>query len=102
MGAAAKRFSVPALNVSFSGIGDFHIARRVPARGVGSKQQIIDAILPLGDDVTPNAVEVYISRVRHKTLDAGIAIRTIRGFGYMLEQAAPEDTAGTPASTPTA
>ncbi len=54
---------------------------------VVSKQQIIDAILPYGEDVTPNAVEVYISRVRQKTADAGIAIRTIRGFGYMLELA---------------
>ncbi|SHG69307.1 response regulator transcription factor [Massilia sp. CF038] len=52
---------------------------------VVSKQQIIDAILPWGDDVTLNAVEVYISRIRLKTTDAGISIRTIRGFGYMLE-----------------
>ncbi|HEY0062633.1 MAG TPA: response regulator transcription factor [Telluria sp.] len=52
---------------------------------VVSKQQIIDAILPWGDDVTLNAVEVYISRIRLKTTDAGIGIRTIRGFGYMLE-----------------
>jgi len=56
---------------------------------VVSKQQIIDAILPFGDDLTLNAVEVYISRVRLKTADAGIAIRTIRGFGYMLEQTPP-------------
>jgi len=54
---------------------------------VVSKQQIIDAILPWGEDVTPNAVEVYISRVRQKTADAGITIKTIRGFGYMLERA---------------
>jgi DNA-binding response OmpR family regulator len=52
---------------------------------VVSKQQIIDAILPWGDDLTLNAVEVYISRLRLKIADAGIAIRTIRGFGYMLE-----------------
>ena len=57
------------------------------ASRVVSKQQIIDAILPWGEDVTPNAVEVYISRVRQKTADAGITIRTIRGFGYMLEPA---------------
>lgn len=50
-----------------------------------SKQQIIDAILPWGEDVTQNAVEVYISRLRQKTADAGISIRTIRGFGYLLE-----------------
>jgi two-component system OmpR family response regulator len=55
---------------------------------VVSKQQIIDAILPWGDDLTLNAVEVYVSRLRLKIGDAGIAIRTIRGFGYMLEQAA--------------
>ncbi|HEV7813685.1 MAG TPA: response regulator transcription factor [Janthinobacterium sp.] len=53
---------------------------------VVSKQQIIDAILPWGEEVTLNAVEVYISRLRLKIGDAGISIRTIRGFGYMLEQ----------------
>jgi DNA-binding response OmpR family regulator len=52
---------------------------------VVSKQQIIEAILPWGDDLTLNAVEVYVSRLRIKLLDAGIAIRTIRGFGYLLE-----------------
>jgi DNA-binding response OmpR family regulator len=58
------------------------------ASRVVSKQQIIDAILPWGDDITPNAVEVYISRLRLKIADGGVAIRTIRGFGYMLEPAA--------------
>jgi DNA-binding response OmpR family regulator len=58
------------------------------AARVVSKQQIIDAILPWGDDLTLNAVEVYISRLRLKIADAGVQIRTIRGFGYMLEQAA--------------
>ena len=53
---------------------------------VVSKQQIIDAILPWGDDLTLNAVEVYVSRLRLKIGDAGVSIRTIRGFGYMLEQ----------------
>ena len=55
---------------------------------VVSKQQIIDAILPWGDDVTPNAVEVYVSRLRLKLDGADVAIRTIRGFGYLLEAAA--------------
>lgn len=60
---------------------------------VVSKQQIIDAILPWGDDVTPNAVEVYVSRLRLKLDGAGVAIRTIRGFGYLLEVAAPAGAA---------
>ena len=59
---------------------------------VVSKQQIIDAILPWGDDLTLNAVEVYISRLRLKIADAGVSIRTIRGFGYMLELAPARGT----------
>ncbi len=60
------------------------------ASRVVSKQQIIDAILPWGLEVTPNAVEVYVSRIRSKIASAGIAIKTIRGFGYMLEPAAAQ------------
>ena len=59
---------------------------------VVSKQQIIEAILPWGDDLTLNAVEVYISRLRLKIADAGVSIRTIRGFGYMLEPAPARGT----------
>lgn len=55
------------------------------ASRVVSKQQIIDAILPWGEEVTLNAVEVYVSRLRSKIASAGIAIKTIRGFGYLLE-----------------
>ena len=58
------------------------------ASRVVSKQQIIDAILPWGEEVTLNAVEVYVSRIRAKIATAGIVIKTIRGFGYMLELAA--------------
>lgn len=56
------------------------------ASRVVSKQQIINAILPWGEELTLNAVEVYISRIRLKIAGAGIVIRTIRGFGYMLEK----------------
>ena len=46
--------------------------------------------LPWGEDLTLNAVEVYVSRLRLKLDGAGLALRTIRGFGYMLE-AAPHE-----------
>jgi len=59
------------------------------ASRVVSKQQIIDAILPWGEEVTLNAVEVYISRIRSKIIAASINIKTIRGFGYMLELDTP-------------
>jgi two-component system OmpR family response regulator len=56
---------------------------------VVSKQQIIDAILPWGEELTLNAVEVYVSRIRLKIAGSGVAIRAIRGFGYMLEESPP-------------
>ncbi len=58
------------------------------ASRVVSKQQIIDAILPGGEEVTLNAVEVYVSRLRSKIASAGVSIKTIRGFGYLLESSA--------------
>ena len=55
---------------------------------VVSKEQILNAILPWGEELTLNAVEVYVSRIRLKITGSGTTIRTIRGFGYMLEAAA--------------
>jgi two-component system OmpR family response regulator len=51
---------------------------------VVSKDQIVQALCSWDDDLTPNAVEVYISRLRAKLEGAGIKIRTVRGFGYLL------------------
>lgn len=52
---------------------------------VVSKDQIVTAVCTWEDDMSPNAVEVYVSRLRAKLESAGIVIRTVRGFGYMLE-----------------
>lgn len=86
---SAKRAKVRDKVVEFS-VREWAVLEYLLQHGarVVSKQQIIDAILPWGEDVTQNAVEVYISRVRQKTADAGITIKTIRGFGYMLEPTA--------------
>ena len=51
-----------------------------------SKESIIRAVADWQDDLTPNAIEVYVSRLRTKLEPAGIRIRTVRGFGYMLEE----------------
>jgi two-component system OmpR family response regulator len=51
-----------------------------------SKDSIIQAVVGWGDDLSANAIEVYISRLRAKLEPAGIRIRTVRGFGYMLEE----------------
>jgi two-component system OmpR family response regulator len=49
-----------------------------------SKEAIIEAVAGLSDDLSLNAIEVYVSRLRAKLEPAGIRIRTVRGFGYML------------------
>jgi two-component system OmpR family response regulator len=43
----------------------------------------------LGGDqqsLSDNAIEVYVSRLRAKLAGAGVTIRTMRGFGYMIEE----------------
>ena len=49
-----------------------------------SKEAIIESVAGLSDDLSLNAIEVYVSRLRAKLEPAGIRIRTVRGFGYML------------------
>lgn len=51
-----------------------------------AKESIIQAVASWGEELTPNAIEVYVSRLRAKLEPAGIRIRTVRGFGYMLEE----------------
>lgn len=51
-----------------------------------SKDQLIQSLYGWEDDITPNAVEKFISRLRNKLEPAGIVIRTVRGLGYYLEK----------------
>lgn len=51
-----------------------------------SKERLQQAVASPDHDVTPNAVEVHISRLRAKLGTAAI-IRTLRGLGYRLEEA---------------
>ena len=53
-----------------------------------AKDKILAALTGWDKEITANAVEVYISRLRSKLEPFGIALRSIRGFGYRLEIAA--------------
>jgi DNA-binding response OmpR family regulator len=50
-----------------------------------SKDKLLQALTGWDKEITPNAIEVYISRLRNKLEPHGIAVRSIRGFGYRLE-----------------
>jgi DNA-binding response OmpR family regulator len=52
---------------------------------VVSKERLQQAIATFDQALTPNAVEVYVSRVRAKLGDAAM-IRTVRGLGYRLDE----------------
>ena len=56
---------------------------------VVSKDTFIESLTGLDEELSSNAIEVYISRLRAKLETAGIRIRTVRGFGYMLEEYHP-------------
>jgi DNA-binding response OmpR family regulator len=55
---------------------------------VVGKEQILQAISGWDDALSENAVEVYVSRLRPKIEPAGLRIRAVRGFGYLVEDAA--------------
>ena len=59
-----------------------------------NKDKLLQALTGWDKEITPNAVEVYISRLRGKLEPHGIALRSIRGFGYRLELIAPPDEGG--------
>jgi two-component system, OmpR family, response regulator len=51
-----------------------------------SKERVQQALAGPEQDITPNAVEVHVSRLRAKLGDAAV-IRSLRGLGYRLEEA---------------
>ncbi|GAB2903770.1 response regulator transcription factor [Paralcaligenes sp. KSB-10] len=50
-----------------------------------SKNQFVDLLCEWGEEVTTNAIEVYIHRLRKKLEPSGARIITVRGLGYCLE-----------------
>ena len=58
-----------------------------------NKDKLLQALTGWDKEITPNAVEVYISRLRGKLEPHGLALRSIRGFGYRLEIQAPSAAA---------
>ena len=51
-----------------------------------SKDQLMAQLCESGDEVSPNAIEVYVHRLRKKLEPGGIRIATVRGLGYSLER----------------
>jgi two-component system, OmpR family, response regulator len=57
----------------------------VRAGRVVNKEQLIEDMYGWDDEVTYNAIEVNVHRLRKKLESTGVSIRTIRGLGYLLD-----------------
>ncbi|MFZ6779264.1 response regulator [Undibacterium sp. Ji83W] len=70
-----------------------------------SKEQLVDHLCEWGEEVSNNAIEVYVHRLRKKIEIDGVRIATVRGLGYCLEKffvpvvpVAPAATTANPAN----
>jgi len=57
-----------------------------------SKDQLVDQLCGWGEEVSHNAIEVYVHRLRKKLEPGGVRIATVRGLGYCLEK--PQEVSG--------
>jgi two-component system response regulator TctD len=91
----ALAFDVAQQEVSLSGerldlpAREFAVLRKLVERAgkIVSKEALFEGIYGWDDSARPQAIEVYVSRLRRRLLPAGIEIRTLRGLGYRLEVA---------------
>lgn len=67
-----------------------------------NKEQLVDHLCEWGEEVSNNAIEVYVHRLRKKLEPGGIRIVTVRGLGYCLERIAPDRETGGAAPRPAA
>ncbi len=51
---------------------------------VAGKEQLLEHLCTFDDDVSPNAIEVYVHRLRKKLEPAQVKIVTVRGLGYYI------------------
>ncbi len=55
---------------------------------VVSKEHLVEQLYSYDREVSQNAIEVYVHRVRKKISGAGVTVRTLYGRGYLLDYAA--------------
>lgn len=55
-----------------------------PGRVV-TRESLLGRVFSLDDEVNPEAIELYISRVRKKLRNSRTTITAVRGIGYLLE-----------------
>lgn len=54
---------------------------------VVAKEAIMQSLAAFDDDLSANAIEQYVSRLRKRLAPHGLTVRTARGIGYYLDKA---------------
>lgn len=69
---------------------EYALLERLMARAghVVTKQQMVQTLSASEGEVSDNAIEVYVYRLRKRLEGVNVEIHTIRGFGYLLDSIA--------------
>ena len=51
-----------------------------------SKQTLAETLFTVNDNISPDAIEIYVHRLRKKLEVCDVSIITLRGLGYLLKQ----------------
>jgi two-component system OmpR family response regulator len=103
-----RRAGLHSAQIAFGGISLDTVSRTVVAGGVTldvparelklletllmkagkvvAKQAIIESLADFDDDLSANAVEQYVSRLRKRLAPYDLTVRTARGLGYYLDR----------------
>lgn len=54
-----------------------------------AKESLFEKIFSFDQDARPEAIEIYVCRLRKKLEHSGVAITTLRGLGYLLGESQP-------------
>jgi len=97
--AATVSFGDVVLDLNTRSFSSRGAAIDIPARELGlletlfmragkvvAKQAIIESLAGFDEDLSANAVEQYVSRLRKRLAPCGLTVRTARGIGYYLEK----------------
>ena len=79
--------SIDGMAVELSGreLGLLEVLLQCAGRMV-SKDQLVEHLCGWGEEVSNNAIEVYVHRLRKKIEQGPIRIATVRGLGYCLQK----------------
>jgi two-component system response regulator TctD len=55
-----------------------------------AKQSLAQSLFSMDNDASPDAIEIYVHRLRKKLEKSVACIVTLRGFGYLLREVVPD------------